>query len=686
MQEMLFSRSAFDSSDLLALPVLTKVMNALLETVDDESTDFQKKLQLFSCDPVLSARLLAVSNLFSVPAASNEQHGLAALSPTTIRTLVVITAIQQSGFPFPTPALNQFWRHALQCACLARRLAEIIAYPDPEEAHLCGLLHDLGKLVINAHSSTTPNEIYTLGHVARTPSEVVELEQRLFGIDHCVLGAEQVEAWKLPIWFADAIRFHHLSARELRGAHPLLRLIHVANALSQDYELLEADLAEAGALLGLSPVALESARTEVKRQVERQAVELGIAATESEVGSALSRAPLESTLGEIALIDAVRSELSSADDPPTLQKAVMRCATLLTDLTRLSFFQCHSSTGTLHGGASAQWPDGLTIDPEGAVNALQRAVQERQISHSLGPEISPGVIDRQLARQWGCEGVWCLPFYAGERLLGILAAGVSRAQLSRLLSRERLWKRFAAVAATALVAQEQREILQHRAQEDRELLERQRLRAAIHEISNPLTIVRNSLYLLSARLGEQAAEELRALREEMERASRILLRLAESDESMEESGFDLNRTLRDLARVLDEALCRPRGISLNLQLAEELAPLTRGRDALRQILLNLVRNAAEALDEGGCITVMTQNGINLQGRLYMEIAVADNGPGLPEVLRTQLFQPVTTAKGEGHAGLGLSIVKNLAEALGGQVGCRPNPGGGAVFLVLLPQA
>jgi two-component system sensor histidine kinase DctS len=55
-------------------------------------------------------------------------------------------------------------------------------------------------------------------------------------------------------------------------------------------------------------------------------------------------------------------------------------------------------------------------------------------------------------------------------------------------------------------------------------------------------------------------------------------------------------------------------------------------------------------------------------------------------LRTPLFQPVATAKGEGHAGLGLSIVKNLAEALGGQVGYRPNPGGGAIFLVLLPQA
>ena len=685
MQKMPFSRNAFDSSDLLALPVLPAIMKALLEMVDGEYTDFQKQMQLFSCDPVLSASLLAMSNLFSGPTKPIGQRMLAALGSTTIRTLVVTTALQQSSFLLPTPTLNLFWRHALRCAHLARRLAERTAYPDPEEAYLCGLLHDLGKLVISVHSAMAPDEIETLGRVAQTPGEAVELEQRLFGVDHCVLGAEQSEAWQLPVWFADAIRFHHLSAEALRGAHPLLRLLHVANTLSQDHEPAAAGLADAGILLGLSPAILEPIRAETAAKVERLAMELGFAATEGEAKRHQARASLEFTLDEIALIDAVRSELSGADDPSALREAVKRCTVLLADLTLVDFFHCDSPTGTLRGSPSAQWPDGFAIDPEGAANAVQRALQKRQICHSLDPEIPPGVIDRQLARQWNREGVWCLPLHAGERLLGILVAGVSRAQLPRLLRRERLWNRFAAAAAIALIAQEQREIRQRCAQKDRELLERQRLRAAIHEISNPLTIVRHSLYLLSTRLGEPAAEELRVLQEEVERASRILRRLAEVDESTEDSGFDLNRTIGDLARVLDETLCRSRGINLHFQLADGLAPLTQGRDAIRQILLNLVRNAAEALREGGCITVTTQNGINLHGRPYLEIAVADNGPGLPEALLTQLFEPVATAKSEGHAGVGLSIVKNLVEAMGGQVGYRPNPGGGAVFLVLLPQ-
>ncbi len=678
-----FSRNVLDRSNLLSLPVLPKVINTLLEMVDGEDVDLQKQAQWFSYDPVLSARLIAVANSSTRQVTSNWRHALKALGPTAVRTLIVTTAIQQSP-SMPTPALNQFWRHALWCARLTRRLAETTAYPDPEEAQLCGLLHDLGKLVISAHYPAALDEIYTLGRIAQTLGEVMELEQRLFSVDHCALGAEQATDWQLPIWFADAIRFHHLSAEALRGAHPLLRLLHVANALIQDTKPSEAALADAGMLLRLSPAALEPIHTEVEREVGLLTAELGV--SEDEAASTLSRTPLNSTRSEITLIDAVRGALGDADDEPALQEAIIHCAAMLFDLSKVHFFRHDPQTGMLHSNLATEWLNGCVINSEGAANALQRAAQERRMRHSLDPAIPSGVVDLQLAHQWGCEGVWCLPLYAGERLMGILAAGVSRAQLPRLLIREQLWKRFAVAAATALAEQDQRKILQRRVQQDRELLEQQRLRTAIHEISNPLTIVRNSLYLLSARLGEQAAEQLQTLQNEIERASRILLHLTEPVESVEESGFDLNQTIRDLARVLDESLCRPHGLSLNLYLAEGLAPLTRGRDAIRQILLNLVRNAAEALSEGGCITVTTQGGVNLHGRRYVEITVADNGPGLPEALRTQLFQPVATAKGEEHAGLGLSIVKNLTEALGGQAGCRPNPGGGMVFLVLIPHA
>ena len=683
----------FDASDLLALPILPTVMEELLEVSESRNIDIHKQAQWMGCDPVLSLRLLAMQHAApdQTLQSPNLQNALATINPTTLRTLVVANALQQSAIQqagFPASTLKRFWRHSLRCAHLARRLAEITSFPDPETAYLVGLLHDLGKLALSARQATALDEIHTLSRTARTLNEALELEQRLLGADHCALGAALLDNWKLPPLLSDAIRYHHLNAHELRGAHPLLCLLHVANALSQETGCSETALAEESELLYLNPSALEHAHVGIESLIEPLINELGIAATDVEhrAGPASVRGALPDVIHELALIDAIRSELNSAEDASQIQEAIARCATLLFDLTEAHFFHYDAQTGLLRHHPSAQWPDPFTIDLAGATNAFQRAAQEQQIHHSLEPEIPPGIIDQQLARQWQSAGVWCLPLHAGDRLAGILGAGVSRIQLPRLQARERLLRRFAATAATTIDNLNRREIQQRRVREDRELIQRQHLRAILHEASNPLTIIRNSLYMLAAKVGEQAAEELRVLREETERASRILQRLAKPEESLAESSFDLNTTIYDLARVLDEALCRPHGIDLSLHLQEGLAPLTQGRDAIRQMLLNLVRNAAEALGERGHISVTTQDDINLHGRLYVEIAVADDGPGFPEGLRARLFQPVTSAKGEGHAGLGLSIVKNLVDELGGLISCRPHPGGGTVFLILLPQA
>ncbi|MDV7398686.1 HDOD domain-containing protein, partial [Arthrospira platensis SPKY1] len=116
----------------------------------------------------------------------------------------------------------------LTCAYLARNLARTTAYPAPDEAYLAGLLHDLGRLFITLRHPTALQEVRVLTQV---PSNIPALEQRLFGIDHCELGAALVESWRLSSFLADAIRFHHRPAEDLYGAHPLLRLLHVANTL-----------------------------------------------------------------------------------------------------------------------------------------------------------------------------------------------------------------------------------------------------------------------------------------------------------------------------------------------------------------------------------------------------------------------------------------------------------------------
>jgi signal transduction histidine kinase len=128
---------------------------------------------------------------------------------------------------------------------------------------------------------------------------------------------------------------------------------------------------------------------------------------------------------------------------------------------------------------------------------------------------------------------------------------------------------------------------------------------------------------------------------------------------------------------------------------------------LRQALLNLVRNAAEAMPKGGTLTLSSREPVVADGRKFVQISVEDTGPGLPEEILLNLFEPVIalkepegsgtqasgllklfkpvrSSKGAGHAGLGLSIVGSLVEELGGRIQCATGPEGTS-FHILLPQ-
>jgi signal transduction histidine kinase len=106
-------------------------------------------------------------------------------------------------------------------------------------------------------------------------------------------------------------------------------------------------------------------------------------------------------------------------------------------------------------------------------------------------------------------------------------------------------------------------------------------------------------------------------------------------------------------------------------------------DMLKQILLNLLKNAVEALPDGGRIEVANRGHVNRDRRLYLELCVSDNGAGLaPEVL-ANLFSPVRSSKEGAHHGLGLSIVHDLVTRLHGVIGCRSSKSGTS-FEILLP--
>ena len=120
-----------------------------------------------------------------------------------------------------------------------------------------------------------------------------------------------------------------------------------------------------------------------------------------------------------------------------------------------------------------------------------------------------------------------------------------------------------------------------------------------------------------------------------------------------------------------------------MELCPDVPPTIEAADPIRQILTNLLQNAAEALTSGGRIRIATKHPVNLGGRRYTELVVEDNGPGLPQEIMANLFSPGASTKGSEQRGLGLSIVKRLADDMGAILLCSSSHNG-TRFQLLLP--
>jgi two-component system, LuxR family, sensor kinase FixL len=126
----------------------------------------------------------------------------------------------------------------------------------------------------------------------------------------------------------------------------------------------------------------------------------------------------------------------------------------------------------------------------------------------------------------------------------------------------------------------------------------------------------------------------------------------------------------------------PGGITLHRRIEVGLPAVMIDKVQIQQVLINLIRNAAEAMRQSrpGDITVSARR---VDGSI--EIAVADNGPGLPKAIQDWLFQPFVSTKA-GGMGVGLSICHAIIESHGGRIWAEENSGGGTIFRFTIASA
>ena len=201
-----------------------------------------------------------------------------------------------------------------------------------------------------------------------------------------------------------------------------------------------------------------------------------------------------------------------------------------------------------------------------------------------------------------------------------------------------------------------------------------------HEIRNPLS----SISLNAEELGErapQARDLCDAIVREVDRLTAITeeyLRFARLPKPQLQRA-DLNETVRELLDFVRPELDAS-AVEVTISLSPALPRVLADVAQLRQLLLNLLRNAREAMAAGGELYVTTRGG---EGAV--EVEVRDTGPGIPKERLARIFDPFFTTKERG-TGLGLAMAQEIAQEHGGQLSCESAPGEGTSFRLRLPAA
>jgi two-component system sensor kinase FixL len=212
--------------------------------------------------------------------------------------------------------------------------------------------------------------------------------------------------------------------------------------------------------------------------------------------------------------------------------------------------------------------------------------------------------------------------------------------------------------------------------------------AITHELIQPLSAVSNYLSGVVRRLSAtdfpaSLLDALNEARKQNQRAGEIVRRMRDLAVKRES-----NRRAENINDIVEQTLglalvdAGLRGVKTTLLLAPGLDPVLVDKIQISQVILNIVRNAIEAMDgiaERG-LTISTAIDPGGQG---IEMRIADTGPGLPSQVKERLFQPFVTTKIDGM-GIGLSICRDIIDSHDGGLSARPNEPNGTIFLIRLP--
>ncbi|HOQ09616.1 MAG TPA: HDOD domain-containing protein [Syntrophomonadaceae bacterium] len=216
------------------LPSLPQVVLRVMELTEDPDSTAQDINEVLTQDQGMTARVLKLANsaFYGFPRRiATVTEATVLLGFKTIRSLVMAASVSDmlsqkiEGYALE---YGELWKHSQCCAMTARHIARKIKFGGLEVAYTAGLLHDIGKVVLNTYMKETYREV--LDKVQSESIPFLQSEQSILGFDHAQVGAQVAEKWNLPPELVETIACHH-EPEQAKVNPKLTAIIHLANVV-----------------------------------------------------------------------------------------------------------------------------------------------------------------------------------------------------------------------------------------------------------------------------------------------------------------------------------------------------------------------------------------------------------------------------------------------------------------------
>jgi len=731
---------------LNSLPTLPVVAARLIQLTTSSHTQAQEVVRLIESDPSLSSKIIAMATR----AGTGLSRRTASLSKAVIllgfdavrNAVLSIKVFETFEKPHP-PAAGEyigfdrvgFWKHCLAVACASEMLIRHIdPKVDPEEAFVCGLLHDLGKI---AFDTSLPKSFARVVQLAQSSlGNIAEYEQMILGIDHTAAGKRLAEKWQLPQSLQEVIWLHHHWVHGLPGAiaNPgIVQTVYLADVLARQQRIgysgnyyLPQSAMEVAKELGCRAEVIENISRKLPQTISERAMLLGLDEIQpmelyhealSEANSVLGKLneqlsrqnqKLQLRSQYFQLLDKLASDLKAG-------QSVVDVCCLITELwqehigcTRCATYALSDDELMVEGAIKLEKVGKATLflvdrteDPD--------VISGPKYDEHLPPDFAVFPIGRE--HNWFFEQVTSLfddsatvmiPLRAGEKLIGAILWQVDDQRINYQGQLKEI-QAFAAGAALAIAQAQKQEkqtllceqLTQSSRQLDkaqRQLLEKRSLAAvgemacgAAHEINNPLAvIVGRAQYLAGSESDEERRKTLQTIARQGQLITQIiseLLEFAQPSIPHCQAG-DVQTIINNSLNALQEK-AQAAHVTFEIHLEENLPRISVDEQQIIAALKELIANAIEAYDQDGGKVGITARFDELAGEVILEIA--DEGCGMNDETLGKAFTPFFSAKPAGRRrGLGLSRCRRYIENSQGKVHLDSKEGQGTQARISLP--